>query len=287
MIDYTYEYFEAPTIPEQKIWFLVELFLSAKAYYFENIHRNYESQVIQLSQLMEKDRRELRLNPEELSVLINFLDLKTLRDNILAPLRNISHEIFRNSKTFEPFDTYVSELFHEMSILKDVYLQLSQISQTFQQFDPEEIQAIVDDVHDQFPQKTRHIYHIFNKAFLRLQKILPDYRDNIFLLRCAFFEEKELFQKGILSLDEFYRILFDGEAAWGYYYVAKSFYDSLFYSQAQASCTIALQKLKESPSPKKSKKENQKEKEDSLLKLLKALQNKLKNKTSVIKAQRA
>ncbi|MEK7484726.1 MAG: hypothetical protein AABZ60_10400 [Planctomycetota bacterium] len=242
MIDYTYKFFEKPTIPELKIWFLVELFFSAHHYYFKNIYLNYERQVLQIAEQQGIDRRNLRLTVEELSRLINYSDLKILRDNILSPLREISHELFRDDRNFDPLDSYISALFHEISILKDIYFQLNQIALTFKDFDQEEINTILDEVHEQFPQKTQHIHKIFAKAFNRLQRILPQYKDNIFLLRCAFFEAKGIFQDQI-SLDEFFSWIFEGNPVWGYYLISKSFCESAFYPQASECYLLAQEKL--------------------------------------------
>jgi hypothetical protein len=189
-----YKPFEIPPIPEIKIWFLVELFLSAYSYYEKNIYLNYEKRVNHLSKIMDKDRRELRLDVDELDILIDKTELEFLRTEILAPLRDLSHEIFREEDTFEPFDTYISAIFHEISILKEVNLQLSPLAKAFKDFDPEEITSILDEVHEQFPQKTQHVQKIFNKALERLKKILPFYHKNAFLLRSAFLENENVFK---------------------------------------------------------------------------------------------
>jgi hypothetical protein len=238
-----YKPFEIPPIPEIKIWFLVELFLSAYSYYEKNIYLNYEKRVNHLSKIMDKDRRELRLDVDELDILIDKTELEFLRTEILAPLRDLSHEIFREEDTFEPFDTYISAIFHEISILKEVNLQLSPLAKAFKDFDPEEITSILDEVHEQFPQKTQHVQKIFNKALERLKKILPFYHKNAFLLRSAFLENENVFKNSFFSLEEFYSILFKGKSAWGYYYTAKSFLDSAFYQLCSQCYQLAYKKM--------------------------------------------
>lgn len=229
-----------------RIWDLVDEFFQARALFMQ-IYDAYEQGVLRHAEERGVDRKNLRLDAGDVSALLDTGQLVDLRDRHLDPLKEISHELFRADESTDIFDRYVTDAFHEISILKEEHLKVDSSAPAYDQLEEEEeVQAILDEVHQLFPRKVHHVYALFQKAKGRLEQLLPAYQGETVLIRSLF-----LFGEGVLveaypgGIAEFYDVLYPGSGApKAYSEVGKSFLGSGFLEQARdafARCIIAAE----------------------------------------------
>ncbi|MHC5019827.1 MAG: hypothetical protein ACYTGX_06885 [Planctomycetota bacterium] len=174
------------------IFDVVEKFFTA-ATLFHSQFEMYESKVAAYVQERGLARTELRLTSSEVASLFDFKALEQLRDRRLFPLKELSHELFRRDAHTDPFDRYVSDLFHELSILKEEHYTVQTYGPAYEEAeDTEEWSAMLDEVHEFFPRRLRVIRRLFQKAQARLLSLLPDFRNNGVLLRSLMMYGQEL-----------------------------------------------------------------------------------------------
>ena len=51
--------------------------------------------------------------------MLEFKSLESLRDDYIQELKDLCHDVFRTADRTDPLDRYVSDIFHEVSILKE------------------------------------------------------------------------------------------------------------------------------------------------------------------------
>ena len=119
-------------------WDLVEAFFSAQRQY-QRVFSNYETRVLHHAELQAVDRHQLRLEASEVSKLLDFASLGELRSGSLVRTKEISHALFRSKNRTHTFDRYVSEVYHDLSILRE------------EQFDVERDPPLADEVAEQWP----------------------------------------------------------------------------------------------------------------------------------------
>lgn len=174
------------------IFDVVEKFFTATKL-FHSQFEAYESKVAAYAKASGLARSELRLNSNEIASLFDFKSLEQLRDFRLFPLKELSHELFRSESRTDPFDRYVSDLFHELSILKEEHYTVQTYGPAYEEAeDTEDWAAMLDEVHEFFPRRLRVIRRLFQKAQARLLSLLPDFRDNGVLLRSLMIYGDEL-----------------------------------------------------------------------------------------------
>ncbi|MFQ5654452.1 MAG: hypothetical protein ACE5GW_06950, partial [Planctomycetota bacterium] len=168
------------------IWTIVELFYRSH-HNFQGIHDRYEKKVAEYVLRFGKPRQEIRLEPEELSGLLNFKELEDLRDSFLLPLKDACHALFRTNNTTDFLDRLVNDIFHEISILKEEHYNiLTYESGKVGKQSFTELQTILDEVHEMFPAKVHRIDHLFGVARSRVERALPEYQENVVLMRSLF-----------------------------------------------------------------------------------------------------
>ncbi len=174
------------------IFDVVEKFFTATKLFHSQFDR-YESKVAEIVEERGLDRTELRLNSNEIASLFDFKSLEQLRDRRLFPLKELSHQLFRRVAHTDPFDRYVSDLFHELSILKEEHYTVQTYGPAYEEAeDTEEWSAMLDEVHEFFPRRLRVIRRLFLKSQTRLLSLLPDFRNNGVLLRSLMLYGDEL-----------------------------------------------------------------------------------------------
>lgn len=181
-------------ISQDNSWHLLETFFISFSY-FNNLESKYRAHVSELTKAV-KSSDHL---PSDL--LLEFIDvelLNSLRDNYLARLRKIAHNEFRLKKITERFDVYISEIFHEVSILKEQKYIMEHYLQRKSQLYPEMLKQLLQQTLQLFATKMEHVKVLYHNAQSRLEEILPIFRLDDFFLR-------SLFLKGDKFLKDFYK----------------------------------------------------------------------------------
>jgi hypothetical protein len=219
---------------DHTIWKIIELFYKSWLMY-RQMHDIYEEKVANYSRERNVRREDLKLGPADLAGLIDFLKLEQLRDRYLFSLKTHCHDIFRGHGNTDQLDRYVSDIFHEISILKEEHYTVQHYAPGWADTHAEmELNSIMQEAIEVFPRKIHHVYYLFRNAIERIEKLLPHYRKNRILLRSLFLNRKGFiaaaYPKG---LDTFYTFLFPGPGPLeGYYETGVSFFKSAFHDLA-------------------------------------------------------
>jgi hypothetical protein len=231
----------------QDFWDLVAHFFDAQRQ-FRETYDTYETKVLQYAEERGVDRRFLRLSAEEVAGLLDFKKLENLRNGELGELKNVSHNIFRNEDSTDPFDRYIAQIFHELSILKEEQYKVSTFAPEYRKREEKaEYESILDEVHEAFPRQVHGIYDLFQKAQARLEELLPHFaRDSKgekarVMIRSLYLFGDDTF-RGFYpnTIEDVYEIIYPGGALEGFLVVAHSFLDSGFREYAIEALEKAL-----------------------------------------------
>lgn len=209
---------------------------------FQAQHANYETRVLEYARQRGLDRAQLRLNAQELATLFDFKALEQLRDRHLFALKEASHRLFRGDDHTDAFDRYVSDLFHELSILKEEHYTVQVYGPQFEAAEESgDFAALLDEVHEFFPRRLRTIRTLFLKAKARLLAILPDFGENGILLRSLAIYGDDLVGDVLPGgLDELMAAIYPARGAgWAWGRAAQRFLDSGFETWAGRCCDRA------------------------------------------------
>ena len=236
-----------PDSGQSYAWRIVERFYRSR-FHFLRIHDRYEELVAELVEKFGRPREEIRLQPRELSALLSYKELEVLRDEYLDPLKAACHSLYRTRDATELLDRVVHDIFHELSILKEEHYNVLTYDA---KGDGEEAarpahgegelareqEAVLDEVHDVFPQKVHRIRHLYEVALQRLESLLPSFREDPVLIRSLFLHRDRFvarsYERGLIR---FYELMYgDSKVFEGYQSVGDSFYHSGFYSRAMLS----------------------------------------------------
>jgi len=242
---------------------IIAAFFAAKKS-FEAQYENYERMVEEYAQKLMVDRQELHLDSKEVAGLLDFKAVEELRNKHLRQLKDLAHEMFREDDTTDIFDKYVSDIYHETSILKEEHYSVLVYASAYEEgaaTDLTERDKILEEVHEFLPRKLHQIANLFEKAQARLEEILPQYGEERVFVRSLYLFGAELLQ-GIYKggLEEFYgKVYPSGGPVEGYLTVARSFYESGFQEQAGAALRKARAVLKKSELGEEEKKRKSRE----------------------------
>ncbi len=218
----------------QHIWVIVERFYQVKQLYGRQ-YEEYEQMVAEYVEETGLPREEIRLGPEELARLLNFKELEMIRDSYLNPLKEACHELFRTEDSTDLLDRLVSDIFHELSILKEEHYNiLTYEAQPTGELDRLEQSTILDEVHKMFPIKVHRLKHLFALAQKRMEATLGRHRKNEILIRSLYLNRdgfvRDAYPGGIVH---FYELIFGkGAAISGFEAAGRSFMKAGFYHQA-------------------------------------------------------
>ncbi len=226
----------AATDPRQTrlIFDVVEKFFRAKRLFLKQFE-GYERKVLAYAAERQVERQHLKLTSEEVATLLDFKELEELRDRVLFGLKELAHSLFRRAGATDPFDRYVSDIFHEISILKEEHYTVRTYGPQFESSsDTEESLIILEEVHEYFPRRVHHIRRLFEKAEGRLLEVLPEFRENGILVRSlALYGEDLLVGAYEGGLSGVYAAMYPhGGAAAGYLDAARRFHEGGFDSLA-------------------------------------------------------
>jgi hypothetical protein len=225
----------------QILWRIVELFYRSLIIFRQQNDR-YEEHVLHFSSKMGMHRLDLRLNPEDLAGLLDLKALERLRDGYLQQLKDLCHGIFRGQDRTDLLDRYVSDIFHEISILKEEHYNVKTYAPQYARDAAEvELKYILDEAHGLFPQKLNQIRFLFGKAQTRMEELLSSFRRIKIFIRSLYLHRddfvREAYEDGIR---QFYRHMYpEGGPLEGFYEVGISFLDSGFTGQAIEALRLA------------------------------------------------
>ena len=235
-------------------WRVVERFYRARRV-FSSVHDRYEQIVQSYVEKFHLPREEIRLAPRELVELLSTQDLEKLRDHYLMPLKQACHRLFRTEVSTDFLDRLVNDIFHELSILKEEHYNVLtyDVDDAARNSDPErdlqlEQKAVLDEVHNMFPQKVHRIAHLFDVGPAALEALLHRWKQDPVLIRSLFLQRerfvKESYDDGLCH---FYRLMYGEQSAWqGYRIVGDSFLASGFVSHAHEAYSEGLKSMSRS-----------------------------------------
>jgi hypothetical protein len=225
-----------------KIWTIVHLFYRSHGVFREQFE-SYEKQVLDLSRQTGIDRQDLRLNSVELAGLLDLKKLERLRDGYIHELKDLCHLVFRGPDRTDLLDRYVSDIFHEISILKEEHYNVKTYAPLYERDAAEvELRHILDEAHTLFPMKLRHIRYLFGRAQARLEEHLESFGGIPLFIR-SLYVHRGGFVAGAYpdGIDQFYRFMYRLGPIEGYYRVGLSFYHAGFFEDALAAFLDARQ----------------------------------------------
>ncbi|MHC5052420.1 MAG: hypothetical protein ACYTGK_17645, partial [Planctomycetota bacterium] len=104
-------------------WAILECHYVSRAAFLA-VYKTYEGRVLRLVKDRGIPRDKLKLNPTETRDLFDTWRLNELIEKNLVKLREVSHAFFRAQDVPEPYDSKVSRIYHELSILKEEHLSV-------------------------------------------------------------------------------------------------------------------------------------------------------------------
>lgn len=226
---------------QEHIWTIVELFYRSLITFREQFEK-YEWLVLQHSYRKGLDRQTLRLSADDLAGLLDFKAMETLRNDNIDPLKETCHAVYRDKTRTDPLDRYISDIFHEISILKEEHYNVKTYAPQYKQEEQEtEFSHIMDEAHVMFPKKLKHIRYLFQQSRRRLEELMPTYVDCKILVRSLYLERdgwvKEAYEDGIRS---FYGFMYPRlRSVQGYFSAGKSFLESGFEALALEAFKLA------------------------------------------------
>lgn len=172
------------------------------------------------------------------SPAIGFKKLEELRNDVLYPLKEASHELFRDESAniTHPFDKYISDIFHEVSIVKEENYQLIQIGdyQLKEEMGKpgEKVEKrIASKAKKDITDKMKNIHTLFREAETELVKLLEQQNRTKSVIRSLYLSADEIFGDNE-GLEILYKKIYDLSSFEGYLTVAESFHESRHYEKA-------------------------------------------------------
>ena len=236
---------------DQTIWSIVECFYRSHAVFKQQFNR-YEQQIVHFTGKLGMHRLDLRLNAEDLAGLLDLKSLEALRDGYLFELKDQCHLIFRAEDRTDLLDRYVSDIFHEISILKEEHYNVKTYAPQYARDEATvELKYILDEAHGLFPQKLNQIRFLFGKALARMEDLLATFRKVRLFVRSLYVHRdgfvREAYPDGVRH---FYQLMYsEGGPQEGFFEVGNSFLESGFSLQAMEAFRLAEAEFAELRSP--------------------------------------
>lgn len=218
--------------------FLYAFFASRRA--FHAVYQRYEARVLRFAREAGVHRDDLRLPPEGLARLFHLPRLHHLRDDLVAPLRELAHGLFREVGVVEPLDTTCSHIFHEASILMEEHQSVVRFQHLS---DPRRYAQVFEEVSGYYPTRLRRIRRLFADGLRRLEELLPGWAHDRVVVRSAYLfgarVARGVYEEG--GLEGLYARMYpDGGPAAGYLEAGRSFHASGFASHAREALEASI-----------------------------------------------
>lgn len=213
------------------IWDFLTTFVAARRS-FLSIYRRYERRVLSAARGRGVARTELRLPPADLWKLFHLGRLETLRDERLAPLRELAERIFDEAGDEGLLDAYCGHIFHEISILSEEHRSVGRF---VRHHDPRRYRTLYEEVSGYYPLRLNRVMRFFRAAMKRLDELLPSWSDERVVVRSAYLFGDNLARRAYGQGREalYARMYPDGGAIKGYLEAGRSFQASGFETQAR------------------------------------------------------
>lgn len=211
-------------------WQMLDLHYRSRAA-FNAIYRDYEARVMRFVEERGVSRDKIKLSPGETTGLFDTKKLEHLIEDLVGGLRKAAHAFFRESAVTDPYDSEVSKIWHELSILKEEHLSVRDFPR---EGNARQFARLFREVSQYYPQRLRRVRDLFGRAQKRLDILLPQFRDNVIILRSAFLFRADLWPDSPqTSLARLLGKIFPSEGpAYGFLAVARSFHKAGFYKEA-------------------------------------------------------
>jgi hypothetical protein len=238
-------------------WQLIRSFFRSRSRFLRLFDR-YEARVLAFAERFKTDRSSLKLGVEDLLTLFDYKSLEALRDREVLTLKETAHELFRGADETDRFDHYVSNIYHELSILKEEHYTLKG---EFVRTDAREYDRIFREADEFYPKRLRHLRNLYKKALRRLEELLPNFAHERILVRSIYLFGGELvaenYPRGLKGLyAKMYPEFADAE---GFAVAGDSFFGSGFLEEARDAYALAL------PAARRRRRRNPSERLDALI----------------------
>lgn len=218
-----------------KIWTIFSLFYRSLLAFREQYDR-YERKVKEFSVARHVPREDLRLSSEELATLLDFKELEHLRNGFLHELKALCHSVFRGQDQTDILDRYVSDIFHQISILKEEHYNVKTYGPYFEKDALQEValRGILDEAHVGFPTLTKHILFLFHQAQSRMEEHIASFRKTPIFIRSLYLHRHGfVVQVHATGIRHFYRLMYPLGPVEGFYSVGLSFLHGGFVEHAR------------------------------------------------------
>jgi hypothetical protein len=225
-------------LADERRWLLLRTFYGSYRS-FHALLDQYERRVAAFARQYGADRKDLKLSPEELATLLDPHSLAVLRDGDLETLRTMSHRLYRTADGADRFDSHVSSIYHEVSLLKEEHWTIREEST---QADLDEYERYYREVNVYYPKRLKHVRNLYAKARKRMERLLPSMSRSRVLVRSVYlFGERLVEDVYPGGLAELYSHMYPGGGALqGYQLAADSFLESGFGPEAVTAYDRAL-----------------------------------------------
>lgn len=232
-------------LSETNHWTMVRAFFHAYTIY-EPIYNNYEDRVHEHANRQGINRRYLKLPAADLAKLMSFDELEGLRNGPLYEFKEICHTLWRNKEATkrDRLERYASELFHNVSILKEHQNMVETLVPRYDETEQQEIDSVLAEVHEEFPILVHRLKGLFDKTNGRIKELFPKFAQETIFIRSLYlcgsevFDELTIYPQGSQNI---YALMYpEGKAVQGHLEVAHSFKDSGFFSRAREACEAGL-----------------------------------------------
>jgi hypothetical protein len=220
-------------------WAILECHYVSRAAFLA-IYKAYEGRVLRLVEERGIAREKLKLDPTETRDLFDTWRLNELIEKNLFSLREVSHAFFREQDVPEPYDSKVSRIYHELSILKEEHLSVRDFPRGGG--GSREFARLFREVSEYYPQRLRRVRDLFARATQRLEELLPRFCADTIVLRSAFLFRNDLWPDNArIGLARFLGKMFPAEGvAHGFHQVARSFFKAAFFDHAIESARMGV-----------------------------------------------
>ncbi len=216
---------------DERRWILLRNFYQSYRS-FHALYDQYERRVQGFAEQYGVDRKDLALSPDEIMGLFDSHALLALRDGELAMLREMSHQLFRGvAGAPDPFDNHVTNIYHEVSILKEEHNTLREDAM---RADRVEYARYYREVNVYYPKRLKHVHNLYGRARKRLEQLLPTVARNTIIVRSVYlFGERLVRDVYTRGLEQLYGYMYpEGGALAGYELAADSFVAGGFAAEA-------------------------------------------------------
>ncbi len=220
-------------------WAILESHYVSRAAFLA-VFKAYEGRVARLVKERGIPRDKLKLNPTETRDLFDTWRLNELIEKNLVKLREVSHAFFREQDVPEPYDSKVSRIYHELSILKEEHLSVRDFPRGGG--GSREFARLFREVSEYYPQRLRRVRDLFARATQRLEELLPRFSSDTIVLRSAHLFRNDLWPDNPgLGLARFLGKMFPAEGvAHGFLQIARSFFRAGFFDHAIDSARMGV-----------------------------------------------